>query len=160
MPDRFRKELVSQLRGGNAHAHFDQVVKGLPYELQGAVPDGLPYSAWQLLEHIRIAQVDMLLFCRNEEGNYVAPTWPEDYWPKSPVPPSDSAWEQSVAAVKKDLDSFVKLIEDPKRDLFERFAWGKGQTLFHEACLIIDHASYHLGEIVTVRRLLNAWPAK
>ena len=158
--DALKKELEFQLKGGNAHAKFDDVISHFPPELQGKVPKGLPYSSWQLLEHIRIAQDDILRFCRNEDGSYSQPNWPDDYWPKSPEPPNPKAWEKSIKRYHSDLASFLDLLRNPATDLFKPLPWGTGQTLFHEAMLLIDHASYHLGEIVTVRRVLNIWPAK
>lgn len=154
--DPLRKELIFQVNGGHAHAPLEKVTEKFPLQLQGVVPDGLPYSAWQLLEHIRLSQADMLEFCTSK--NYKEKKWPEDYWPKSPAPPNSRAWEASVRRIKDDRAKFIKLLSNPKADLFVPFPWGDGQTLFHEACLIIDHNSYHLGEIVTLRRLLGAWP--
>lgn len=158
--DKLRKELIFQLKGGNAHAKFDDVLKNFPEKARGAVPDGMPYSAWQLLEHIRLAQDDILRFCKNRDGSYKLPKWPDDYWPKNPAPPSAKAWTDSIKSYHADLDEFIKLISDPKADLFEPFEWGDGQTLFHEAMLLVDHAAYHLGEIVALRRILKIWPAK
>ena len=153
--DPLRKELVFQLNGGNAHAALEKVVEKFPTKQQCIVPEGLPYSAWQLLEHVRLAQADMLEFCTNKD--YEEKKWPDDYWPKSAEPPNARAWETCVRKIKADREQFIKLISNPKADLFAPLPWGKGQTLFHEACLIIDHNSYHLGEIVTVRRLLGNW---
>jgi hypothetical protein len=153
--DPLRKELIFQLNGGNAHVPLEKVVADFPAKLQGVKPDGLPYAAWQLLEHIRIAQADMLEFCTNPK--YQAMDFPGDYWPESPTPPNVRAWNASVKKIESDRESFIKLIRDPKRDLFRPFSWGDGQTLFHEACLIVDHLAYHLGEIVTIRRLLGIW---
>lgn len=153
--DAIRQELGFQLRGGNAHVPFGKVVAGIPADKRGVIAEGLPYSAWQLLEHIRIAQADMLEFCTNPK--YAAPRWPENYWPSSPMPPSSAAWDRSVEQVKTDLEAFIKVISDPKKDLFAKISWGDGQTLFHEACLILDHNSYHLGELVAVRRVLGVW---
>jgi hypothetical protein len=158
MTDKIRKEVVFQLEGGHAHASFDDALGNFPSEKRGVAPEGLPHSAWQQLEHIRIAQADMLEFCTNP--NYKELTWPDDYWPKSSEPPNDSAWDSSIQQYKSDLKKFMALISDPKKDLTAAFPWGTGQTLFHEACLIIDHTSYHLGEIVFLRRLLKAWPPK
>ncbi len=155
--DPLRKELVFQLQGGNAHAPLEKVVAGLAPKYRGVVPDGLPYSCWQLLEHIRLAQADMLEFCTS--SNYKEKQWPEDYWPKLAVP-GPREWEDSIRRIESDRSDFIKLISDPKANLFQPLAWGTGQTLFHEACLIIDHNSYHLGEIVTIRRLLGAWPSQ
>jgi hypothetical protein len=153
--DAIRNELAFQLRGGNAHASFEKAVEGFQTAKQGMVPEGMPYSGWQLLEHIRIAQADMLEFCTNP--NYKAPKWPDDYWPKSPEPPDGKAWNRSVKAVGEDLEAFIKLILDPKNDLNKKIPWGDGQTLFHEACLILDHNSYHVGELVALRRVLGVW---
>lgn len=153
--DPLRKELVFQLNGGKAHVPLEKVVEKFAPKLQGIVPDGLPYSGWQLLEHIRLAQADMLEFCTSK--HYKEKKWPEDYWPKSPDPPNARAWDASVRKIKADREQFINLISNPKTDLFAPLAWGDGQTLFHEACLIIDHNAYHLGEIVTVRRLLGNW---
>ena len=153
--DPLRKELVFQLNGGHAHAPLKQVVAKMPAKLQSVVPAGLPYSSWQLLEHMRLALADMLEFCTNPK--YKPLKWPQDYWPKSPAPRDGKAWAASVRQIERDLGAFVKLISDPKADLFAPFPWGDGQTLFHEACLIIDHNSYHLGEMVAVRRVLGAW---
>jgi len=155
-PDPLRKELVFQLNGGNAHAPLQKVIADFPAKFRGEKPNGLPYSAWQLLEHIRLAQADMLEFCTS--AKYKEKKWPDDYWPKSPNPPNARAWNAAVKAIHSDRTQFIKLISDPKADLFARFPWGDGQTLFHEACLIIDHNAYHLGEIVTVRRILGIWP--
>jgi hypothetical protein len=159
-PDKLRQELVFQLRGGNAHAKFDDVVKNFPEDLRGNTPKGMPYSGWQLLEHIRIAQDDILRFSKNADSSYEQPNWPADYWPKSPEPPNPQAWNKSIKSYHSDLDEFVGLIGDPKSALFESFPWGGGQTLFHEAMLLVDHAAYHLGEIVAVRRVLKIWPGK
>jgi hypothetical protein len=153
--DAIRKEIAFQLRGGNAHAPLEKVVAGFPGAKQGIVPEGMPYSGWQLLEHIRMAQADMLEFCTNPK--YKALKWPEDYWPKSPKPPNSKSWDISAKQVKTDLESFIKLILDAKKDLTSKIPWGDGQTLFHEACLILDHNSYHLGELVAVRRMLGEW---
>ena len=154
--DPLRKELAFQLNGGNAHASLEKVVANFPARHQGTTPPGLPFSAWQLLEHIRLAQADMLEFCTNSK--YREKRWPDDYWPKSPAPPNAKEWSASIKAIQSDRKKFIELLSDPKADLFTPFSWGDGQTLFHEACLIIDHNSYHLGEIVTLRRLLGIWP--
>jgi hypothetical protein len=156
--DPLRKELVFQINGGNAHVPFEKAVAGFPAKFRGVVPEGLPYSSWQLLEHIRIAQADMLEFCSSSK--YKEKKWPDDYWPKSPAPPDARSWEGSIRSIKNDRAAFIKLISDPNVDLFRPLPWGSGQTLFHEACLIIDHNSYHLGEIVTVRHLLGVWPSQ
>ena len=154
--DPLRKELIFQLNGGHAHAPLEKVVAGLPAKLQGVVPEGVPHSGWQLLEHLRIAQADILEFCSRK--NYREKQWPDDYWPRDTTPPNSRAWNASVHQIRADREQFIKLISNSKADLFAPLAWGEGQTLFHEACLIIDHNAYHLGEMVMVRHLLGAWP--
>ncbi|QMV17338.1 DinB family protein [Granulicella sp. 5B5] len=153
-----KSELLKMLDGGQAHATFEQAVKGFPAELRGVVPQGLPYSAWQIVEHIRIAQRDILEFSDNEDGTYKPLKWPDSYWPKEAAPPSKSAWDESVAMVLDDRARFEGLIADASEaKLVEPFAWGDGQTLFREAMLIVDHAGYHVGELIVLRRLLGAW---
>ena len=152
-----RKQLVALLRGGQAHAGFEAAIKDFPPELQGKVPDGLPYSAWQLLEHLRIAQRDILNFSAPPTGGYHPLEWPKDYWPESAAPPSAAAWEQSAAAIRKDRESFEALIGRPEADLTKPFRWGDGQNLLREALLIADHTAYHVGEMIVLRRLLGAW---
>ena len=152
-----KKELAKQIRGGNAHAKFEQATEKLPAELRGKEVKDLPYSVWQLLEHMRIAQRDMLDYCRNHDGSYKEMKWPDDYWPKSPEPTSENEWNDSIKRFLSDREEFVALIEDPTADLYAPFTWGEGQTLLHEAMLIVDHNGYHLGEIVALRRLLGAW---
>jgi len=151
-----RAHLIELLQGGHGHAAFDDVVKGLPADLSGQRPHGLPYSAWELLEHMRIAQEDILRF--SQSADYVSPEFPEGYWPKSPGPPSPRAWAGAVRAFHRDLAAFEALVQDPAQDLYRKFPWGDGQTLLREALLIADHNSYHLGQLVLVRRLLGAWP--
>jgi uncharacterized damage-inducible protein DinB len=153
-----RKELRALLEGGQAHATFDDAVSGFPEKLRGAVPEGLPYSAWQILEHIRIAQRDILDFSKNSDGSYKPRRWPEDYWPKDPEPPSAEAWEESIQQVREDRKAFEKLLKSADdAALVEAFAWGEGQSLLREALLIADHAAYHIGEMIVIRRLLGAW---
>ncbi len=151
-------QLLALLDGGQAHATFTQAVDKFPKGLRGIVPDGLPYSAWQLLEHIRIAQRDILDFSVNHDGTYKSLKWPEEYWPMAPEPDSSAAWTHSVKQVQADLEEFKKLLQDSKTNLFEPFPWGDGQNLLREALLIADHTAYHVGELLVVRRLLNAWP--
>jgi hypothetical protein len=152
-----RKQLIALLRGGQAHVTFDDALKDLPAELRGTVPPNLPYSAWQLLEHLRITQRDILNFSAPPTGGYQPLEWPEGYWPKSPLPPGPRAWDQSIAAIRTDLEHFEALIQNPGADLFKPFRWGDGQNLLREALLIADHTAYHLGELVVLRRLLGAW---
>ena len=152
-----RKQLVALLNSGEAHADFEAAIKDLPAELRGRVPDKLPYSAWQLLEHLRITQRDILDFSAPPTGGYQPIEWPEAYWPKSPEPPSADAWDNSIADVRRDRRLFEELILKPDADLFKPFRWGSGQNLIREALLIADHTAYHLGELIVLRRLLGAW---
>ena len=153
-----RKQLAQLLEGGQAHATFEAAVKGLPAKLRGVVPNGLPYSAWQIVEHIRIAQRDILDFSRNSDGSYRPLQWPEDYWPKNPAPPGESAWNEALQALREDREAFEALLDaTPDAELTQPFAWGKGQTLLREALLIADHDAYHTGELIVLRRLLGAW---
>lgn len=154
--DELRKQLVALLDGGQAHVTFADAVKDFPVELRGVVPKGLPYSAWQIVEHIRIAQRDILDFSAPPTGGYQPMEWPAAYWPKEMAPVS-AAWERSVAAVKADCEKFKALITKPGADLAKPFQWGTGQNLLREALLIADHNAYHVGELVVVRRLLGAW---
>jgi uncharacterized damage-inducible protein DinB len=153
-----KTQLKALLDGGQAHAKLDDALNDMPFEKQGVVPDGLPYSAWQILEHIRRAQLDILEFSDNADGSYKPMKWPDDYWPKDAAPSDDKAWGKSVAALKKDRAAFEKLLKD--RDLTEAFAWGDGQNLLREALLIADHESYHTGELIVIRRLVGAWKPK
>jgi hypothetical protein len=150
-----REHLIWLLEGGHAHTKFDQAVKGFPPEHMGRRPDGVPYSAWQLLEHMRIAQHDMLRF--SLAADYVSPPWPDGYWPASPAPASEGDWNKSIRGFRNDLAEFVAVLRDSTRDLNEPFAWGSGQSLFREALQIADHNAYHLGQLVLVRRLLGVW---
>ena len=150
-----REHLVKVLTEAQAHATFDQAVKGLPVELRGKVPKGSEYSAWQLLEHLRIAQSDILEFSR--DARHVSPKWPEGYWPKEKAPIDEKAWDKSVRAFKRDLKAIVELIQDEKTDLFAKIPHGDGQTALREALLVADHNAYHVGQLVLVRRLLGAW---
>jgi hypothetical protein len=155
--DEVRKQLVALLDGGQAHATFDAAAKNFPAELRGVVPEGLPYSAWQLIEHLRITQKDIFDFSAPPTGGYHSLKWPEEYWPKEPKPPSPEAWDRSVASIHSDLEKFKALILKPESDLAKPFRWGTGQNLLREALLIADHAAYHIGELVVLRRLLGAW---
>jgi hypothetical protein len=150
-----RKHLVAQLDGGHAYAPFDKIVANFPPKLRGEVPEGLSHSAWMLLEHLRIAQRDILDFSRDPK--YVAPKWPDDYWPKRSSPPSAAAWHKSVKAFQDDLAAMKKLIGNPKTDLFVKIPWGDGQTILREALLTADHNAHHLGQIIDIRRLLGNW---
>ena len=152
-----RKQILALLRGGQAHATFDEAIQDFPAEHRATVPANLPYSAWQLLEHLRITQRDILHFSAPPTGGYHPLKWPEEYWPKSPEPPSAHAWDASIASIRKDLEHFEALITKPESDLFKPFRWGDGQNLLREALLIADHTAYHLGELVVLRRVLGIW---
>ena len=153
--NQLRDHLVYLLDGGGAHAKFDDAVKGMPEKLRGVKPKGLPHSAWMLLEHLRLAQWDILEFCRNPK--YKAPKWPEDYWPKNAAPPNAAAWSESVQQFRKNLKAMQALVRNPKTDLFARLSWGDGQTILREALLVADHNAYHVAQLVDVRRLLGVW---
>jgi DinB superfamily len=150
-----RDHLVKLLSEGQAHATFEQAVKGLPVELRGKVPKGAEHSPWQLLEHLRLAQWDILDFSRNPK--YKALKWPDDYWPKEKAPADEKAWDKSVRAFKKDLKEMCALVQDEKTDLFAKIPHGDGQTILREALLTADHNAYHVGQLVLVRKLLGAW---
>jgi uncharacterized damage-inducible protein DinB len=153
-----RKGLMQLLEGGQAHATFADAVKGMPAMLRGVVPKGLPYSSWQIVEHIRIAQRDILDFSRNSDGSYQPRNWPEDYWPKKAEPPSKMAWDKCLQKIEDDRKAFESLLKKADdAELVKPFAWGDGQTLLREALLIADHAAYHTGELIVLRHLLGAW---
>jgi DinB superfamily len=153
-----RKQLIALLDGGQAHATFDDAVKGFPVKLRGVVPEGLPYSGWQIVEHMRITLRDILEFSDNSDGSYKSLKWPEEYWPKGAAPADEDAWEESLKQIRADRKAFDKLLHDADdAELVKAFAWGDGQNLLREALLIADHNAYHTGELVVVRRLLGAW---
>lgn len=155
--DEVRRQLVALLDGGQAHATFEDAVAGFPAELRGVVPQGLPYSGWQILEHMRITQRDILDFSAPPTGGYHGLKWPDQYWPKEPAPGSGGDWDRAVAAIQADRETFKRLIVRPETDLTKAFRWGTGQNLLREALLIADHTAYHVGELVVVRRLLGCW---
>src|SRR5579859_1526879 len=155
-PDKsLRAQLIELLKGGGAHIHFADALHDFPADQRGAFAPGLPHTGWQLLEHTRIAQWDILEFSR--DAKHVSPQFPEGYWPATETPPSADAWDQSVAAVERDLAEMKKLVSNPKTDLFAPIAHGKGQTILREALVMADHNAYHLGQMVLLRRLLGAW---
>jgi len=151
-----RQQLAKIIDWNEAHADFHAAVDDFPAKLRGRVPEGFPYSAWHLLEHIRLALWDILEFSR--DARHKSPKWPEGYWPKTAAPPSNDAWDKSVKAVEQHVDAMRKLVTDPSRDLFAPLPHGTGQTLLREALLAADHSSYHLGQLVLVRKALGAWP--
>jgi hypothetical protein len=150
-----RRHLAELLDGAQAHATFDNVVADFPPKFRGEVPQGLPHSAWMLLEHMRIAQWDILDFSRNPKYKQIK--WPEQYWPKAPAPANAGEWDNSVKSFRDDLEAMKQLVNDPQTDLFERIPWGDGQTILREAMLVSDHNSHHLGQLIDVRRLLGIW---
>jgi len=150
-----RKHLVDLLQGSNAHIDFNGAIARLPVKLRGAVAKGCPHTPWQMLEHIRIAQWDILEFSRNPK--HVSPKWPDGYWPKAAAPPSSAAWDKSVRAVRDDMAALVKLVTSKKTNLFQPIPHGEGQTILREALLLADHNAYHVGQLVLLRRLLGAW---
>ena len=150
-----REHIIHLLKGGGAHLHFDDALKDFPAALRGTRAAGLPHTAWQLLEHLRIAQWDILEFSRNPK--HQSPEFPEAYWPSSDAPPSAAAWDKSVKQFRADLSAMQDLVADAKTDLYARIPWGDGQTILREALLVADHNAYHLGELVMIRRLLGTW---
>jgi uncharacterized damage-inducible protein DinB len=148
-----RKELDRLLSGEGAHMDFTQAVGDWPVELRGAKPAGLPHSAWQLLDHLRIAQWDMLEFSR--DAKHVSPAWPEGYWSATTEPPDEAAWDKAVAAFESDRAAMRALVSDPASDLFTPFAHGEGQSLLREALQMADHNAYHVGQLVSLRRALG-----
>ena len=154
--DALREHLVYLLKGGGAHVHFMDAIEGFPEAKRGAFIEGLPHTGWQLLEHVRIAQWDILEFCR--DSKHVSPGFPEGYWPKTPVPANEAAWTKTVEAFQHDLLEMINLVKNPKTDLCAKIPHGEGQTILREALLLADHNSYHLGQLVDLRRALGAWP--
>ena len=151
-----REHLVYLLKGGGAHVHFMDAIEGFPEAKRGAFIEGLPHTGWQLLEHVRIAQWDILEFCRDRK--HVSPGFPEGYWPKTPVPADEAAWAKTVEAFQHDLQEMINLVKNPRADLCAKIPHGEGQTILREVLLLADHNSYHLGQLVDLRRALGAWP--
>jgi hypothetical protein len=155
-PDKaLREQLLALMAGGNAHAGFEAAVKNLPAELRGKTPKGAEHSPWRLLEHLRIAQWDILEFSRN--AKHKSPRWPDEYWPATAKPPDEEAWDKSVRAFRRDLKSMCRLVNDPDTDLYAPIPHGDGQSILREALLVADHNAYHVGQLILVRRLLGAW---
>jgi hypothetical protein len=153
-----REHVLYLLQGGGAHAKFNEVIAGVPAKLRGQKPAGLPHSLWTLLEHLRIAQWDILEFSRNPK--HASPKWPGGYWPRTEAPPNPAAWNASIKKFRQDLKAMQNLVKNPKTDLFARIPWGDSQTILREALLLADHNAYHLGQMLDVRRLLGAWREK
>ena len=150
-----RQHLLYLLAGVGAHAKFDDVVKDFPPNLRGTKPAKFPHSPWMLLEHLRLAQWDILEFSR--DAKHVSPDWPSGYWPKTEAPPNAAGWNRSVQHFREDLKAMQELVANPKTDLFARIPRGDGQTILREALLVADHNAYHLGQLVDLRRLLGVW---
>jgi hypothetical protein len=150
-----RDHVLYLLKGGGAHLSFDQAIAGLPVDLRGAKPARVPHTPWRLLEHMRIAQRDILEFSRDPK--HVSPEFDEGYWPKGDAPPDALAWDRSVAAFHADLQAMQDLVADKKVNLLAPIPHGQGQTILREALLAADHNAYHLGQLVAVRRALGAW---
>lgn len=151
-----QQHLVKLLNFEGAHVGYDEAIRGLGPELRGKKMKGFPHTAWQLVEHMRIAQWDILEFSR--DSKHVSPKWPDGYWPDSSAPPNEVAWKKSLVAFRHDLDEMKKLVtEADEQQLYSRSAHGDGQTLLREALLVADHNSYHLGQLVMLRKMLGAW---
>ena len=146
-------ELTKLLLGGSAHVSLQDALKGLKPNLRGVKPEHMPYSIWQLIEHIRIAQWDMVWFCKDAE--HKSPKWPDVYWPVESAPKDDSAWDGSLKQINSDLDEFVELMEHS--DIYQKLQHGSGQSVLREALQIADHNAYHIGEIIAIRRFLGDW---
>lgn len=151
-----REQLLELLRGENAHATFDDVVNGFPVAHVGVRPGGAPHSPWEVLEHMRISQYDIVRF--SQDPDYVSPKWPDEYWPRQQAPGSEREWRKSTESFRWDRKEFEQLILDPGRDLYEPFPWGDGQTLLREALVLADHTAYHLGQLMLLRRALEKKP--
>lgn len=150
-----RQQIAALLLWKDAHAGFDAAVDGIPPRDRGTTPPGMPHSAWQILEHLRLAQRDILDFCI--DPSYRERRFPDDYWPKKPAPPSAAAWQKSVASFRSDRKAIARLVAEPDLGLHDRIPHGDGQTFLREVLLVADHNAYHLGELVAVRRLLGTW---
>jgi hypothetical protein len=153
-----RQQLTELIKGGNAHVDYKKALEDFPAELRGKRPKGGPHSPWELLEHMRIAQLDILEYSRNPD--HKSPDWPSGYWPEEPEPPDAKAWDRTVNGFCQDLRAMCALVADEKTDLFAPIPHGTGQTILREALLVADHNSYHLGQLVLVRRMLGTWTAE
>jgi uncharacterized damage-inducible protein DinB len=150
-----RAQLVKLLGSGDAHVSFERAAKGIPAALRGVVPLGGEHSAWQLVEHLRIAQADILEFCISR--TYREKKWPQDYWPKTAAPRDAKAWTQSLAAIRRDRKVLQKIAANPKIDLLAAVPKGSGQTYLREILLVADHDAYHIGQLISLRRQLGIW---
>lgn len=151
-----RQELVRLLNPGGAHASFDEAITGIPKKYYGMPVEGIPYTLWRILQHMRISQHDILDYITNPE--YVEPVWPDDYWPQEKAPPSDAAWKNSVKQCQKDLQTLIKLVQNPKTKILEPIPHlPEGPTILREILLVADHNSYHIGQIILLRGMLGIW---
>jgi hypothetical protein len=150
-----RRHVVNLLKGGDAHADFDAAVKDLPAKVRGKRPEGAEHSPWEVLEHLRIAQWDILEFSRNPK--HKSPEFPKGYWPPAAAPPDEKAWDKSAESFRKDLQALCGVVENESTDLFAKIPHGDGQTILRQALLAADHNAYHLGEMLLLRRMLGAW---
>ncbi len=150
-----REHVLYLLRGGGAHLDFDDAVAALPPKLRGARPPSVPHTPWRLVEHMRIAQWDILEFCRNPR--HKSPKFPDGYWPTGDAPPTPTAWNTCLKQLRADRKAIEAMVADPAVDLFARIPHGDGQTILREALLVADHNAYHLGQLIVVRRALGAW---
>jgi hypothetical protein len=148
-----RDHLLYLLRGGGAHISFDDAMGDWTFELAGVKVANFPHTAWMLVEHMRLAQWDILDFSR--DSKHVSPPWPEGYWPASATPPDEKAWTASMSAFKKDLRTMERLVSDRRIDLYAPIPWGDGQTILREALLLADHNAYHLGQLVMLRKSIG-----
>jgi hypothetical protein len=153
-----RQQLTTLLSWEDAHVSFERAVEGIAPRHRGERPANVPYSAWEILEHLRITQRDILEFCRNPQ--YEEMTWPDDYWPTSPTPPTESAWDDSIRQYRDDRKALQELAVDSRVDLFAKIPHGDGQTYLRELVLVADHGAYHVGELVVLRRILGIWPSR
>ena len=151
-----REDLVELLSGGGAHLDFDDAVAGLPKEWRGTRAEPMPHTAWRLVEHMRLCQHDILHY--TTDADWASPPWPDGFWPEGDAPPSESAWDESLQGFRADLEAMIELVRDPKTELLMPLPWGEADhTVAREAMLIADHNSYHIGQLIALRRLLNAW---
>ncbi|HYA63663.1 MAG TPA: DinB family protein [Candidatus Sulfotelmatobacter sp.] len=150
-----RHHVLNLLKASNAHVDFDSAFKDLPAQLRGKRPKGTQHSAWEVLEHMRIAQWDILEFSRDPK--HKSPEFPRGYWPRTQSPPDETAWDKSLQSFRNDLEALCALVADKSTDLFAKIPHGDGQTILREALVAADHNAYHLGEVVLLRRILGAW---
>lgn len=146
-------ELIKLLEGRGAHATLKDALANVPADMRGVKPNNLPYSIWQLAEHIRIAQWDMLEFCK--DSSHKSPKWPDGYWPEESSPADDATWEKTIEEINTDQNEFIALLKS--EDIYARLPHGTGQSILREALQIADHTAYHTAEIILLRRLLGIW---